>query len=173
VSRSFNCSSLHPSGQFSSSSRRSLVFNQASGFLSKIQIWEDYCNLPDDVDSRPDALIHKASIAIQIQTSGRQSAWFGRTCIRYGNLVHQISRPDDHPPGSDTGSLYMEITYSERVTVRTIGHHRLDAALKQERSSSKFLEFRSHSCSSVRPMTTVRTAPSFIKPDAHLNYKPI
>jgi hypothetical protein len=42
------------------------VFDQASGFLSKTQIWEDCCNRPNDVDSRPDVLIHKASIAIQI-----------------------------------------------------------------------------------------------------------
>jgi hypothetical protein len=67
-----NCSSLHLSGRFSSLSRRLSVFDQASGFLSKTQIWEDCCNRPDDVDSRSDALIHKASIAIQIQTSGRQ-----------------------------------------------------------------------------------------------------
>jgi len=36
------------------------------GFPSKTQIWEDRCNYPDDVDSRPDALIHKASIAFKI-----------------------------------------------------------------------------------------------------------
>jgi hypothetical protein len=42
-------------------------------------------------------------------------------------------------------------------------------SLKYKRSSAKFLEFRSHSCPSGRPMTTVWTAPSFIKPDAHLN----
>jgi hypothetical protein len=56
-----NCSSLHPSGRFRS----------AMGFLSKAQIWEDSRNCPDDVDSRLDALIHKASRAFKIQTSGR------------------------------------------------------------------------------------------------------
>jgi CDP-diacylglycerol pyrophosphatase len=35
---------------------------------------EDYCNRPDDVDSRLDALTHKARIAIQIQPSERQVA---------------------------------------------------------------------------------------------------
>jgi hypothetical protein len=89
------------------------------------------------------------------------------------NCVHQISCPNDHPPGPDPRSLYMEITYSERATVWTTGHHRPDAALKPERSSVKFLEFRSHSCPSGRPMTTVRTTPSFIKPDAYLNCQPI
>jgi hypothetical protein len=87
------------------------VFDQALGFLSITQIWEDCYNRLDDVDSCPDVLIHKASIAIQIQTSGRVS-------IRYGNCVHQISHPDDHPPGPDARSLYMEITYSERATVQ-------------------------------------------------------
>jgi hypothetical protein len=133
------------------------------------QIWEDCCIRSDDVDSRPDALIHKASIAIQIQTSGRQSAWSGRSCIRYGNCVHQIDRSDAHPTGPDARSLYMEITCSRRATVWTTIPHRLDAALKREKSSAKFLEFRSHSCPSGRHMTTVRTAPNFIKPDTHLN----
>jgi hypothetical protein len=43
------------------------------------------------VDSRLDTLIHKASIAVQIQTSGRQSAWSRLACIKYGNCVHQIN----------------------------------------------------------------------------------
>jgi hypothetical protein len=145
------------------------VFDQASGFLSKTQIWEDCYNRPDDVDSRPDALIYKASIAIQIQTFGRQSAWSDRASIRYENFLHQISRPDDHSPGPDARSLYMEITCSGGATVRMTGHQRSDTALKQERSAAKFLEFRSHSCPSGQSMTTVQTAPSFIKPNAHLN----
>jgi hypothetical protein len=146
---------------------------KASGFLSKTQIWEDCYNCPDDMDSRPDALIHKASIAIQIQTFGRQSSSSERVCIKYGNCVHHINRPDDHPPGPEARSLYMEITCSERVTVRTTRQHRPDAALKQERFSAKFLKFQSHSCPSGRPMTTIWTAPNFIKANAHLNYQPI
>jgi hypothetical protein len=46
------------------------------------------------VDSRPDALIHKARIAIQIQPSGRQSAWSGLTFNRYGNCVFNFNRQD-------------------------------------------------------------------------------
>jgi hypothetical protein len=38
------------------------------------------------VDSHPDALIHKASIAIQIQTSGRRSSWSGRFTSLSGRL---------------------------------------------------------------------------------------
>jgi hypothetical protein len=98
------------------------------GFLSKTQIWEDCCNRSDDVESRPNGLIHKASIAFKIQTSGRQSSWFGRASIRYGNYVHQINRPDDHSFGPDAGSLGMEILYNESATVRTTGHHRPNEA---------------------------------------------
>jgi hypothetical protein len=94
------------------------VFDQASRFLSKTQIWEDHCNLLNDVGSRPDALIYKASIIFKIQTSRRQSAWSGRTCIRYGNCVHQINLPDDHSPGPDARSLYMEIPCSGSAIVR-------------------------------------------------------
>jgi hypothetical protein len=143
----------HPSGRLGFSSRPSSVsrsfellqlasvrmfqqpiwitLNVRSSFIISFQtqIWKDCCN---------EALIHKASIAIQIQRSGCQSAWSGRACIRYGNCVHQISRPDDRSPGPDTQSLYMEITCSGRATVRTPVPHRLDAALKQERSSEKF-----------------------------------
>jgi len=145
------------------------VFDQDSRFLSKTQIWEDCCNHLDDMDSRPDPLIHKVSIAIQIQTPGRQLAWSGHASIRYGNCVHLINCPDDHPPGPDARNLCMEITCSERATVWTTGHHRSNEALKQERSLAKVLGFQSHSCPSGRHMTTIRTTPSFIKPDAHLN----
>jgi hypothetical protein len=155
-----NCSSLHPFGCFSSPSGRHSVFDQASGFLFKTQIWEDRCNRPDDVDSRPDTFIHKASIAFKIQTSGYQSSWSERSSIRYGNCVHQINRPDDHPPGPDTRSLYMEITCSRRATVRTTGQHRPNTAQKQERFSAKFLKFWSHSCPSGRH--PILSSPTFI-----------
>jgi hypothetical protein len=107
------------------------MFDQTSGILSKTQIWEDRYNCPD-------ALIHKAIIAIQIQMSGRQSAWSGRACIRNGNCVHQINRPDDHSPISDVRSLYKEIACSGSANVRITWHHRPDAVQKQERISAKF-----------------------------------
>jgi hypothetical protein len=65
-----------------------LSVRQASGFPSKTQLWKDCCNRSDDVDSRPNVLIHKASIAFKIQTSRRQSTWSGRASIRYRNCVH-------------------------------------------------------------------------------------
>jgi len=106
--------------------RTTLSVQQASGFLSKTLLWEDRCNRLDNVDSRPDALIHKASIAFKIQTSGRQSAWFERVSIRFGNCVHQINCPDNHPLGPDARSLVMEITCSKSATVRTTRQHRPD-----------------------------------------------
>jgi hypothetical protein len=62
VSRSY-CSSLHPSGRLNSPSGRLSVIDQ-SQILSNFKIREDCFNRPDDVDSRPDALIHKARIEI-------------------------------------------------------------------------------------------------------------
>jgi len=77
VSRSY-CSSLHPSGCLSSPSGGLSVIDQLQ-ILSKFNLREDYFNRSDDVDSRPDTLIHKARIALQTSPSGRQSALV-RTC---------------------------------------------------------------------------------------------
>jgi hypothetical protein len=170
MSRSFELLQLAYVRTIQQPVRTTLSVQSSFRISFQTQIWEDCCNHPDDVDSRPDVLIHKANIAIQIQTSGRHLTWSGRACIRYGNCVHQIDRPDAHPPGPDARSLYMEITCSGHATVRTTVPHRPDATLKQERSSAKFLEFQSHSCPSERPMTTIRTTPNFIKTDTHLNY---
>jgi hypothetical protein len=81
-------------------------------FLSKTQIWEDRCNSPDDVNSCSDVLIHKASRAFKIQTSGRQPSWSERASYLYGNCVHQINRPNDHSLCPDVRSLNMEIACS-------------------------------------------------------------
>jgi hypothetical protein len=126
------------------------------------------------MDSRPNALIHKARIAIQIQPFGRQSAWSertfnrygncvfnfnrpdaclswsGRTLNRYGNCVLKINRPNGHPPWSGRAKPYMEITCSGRTTVRTIVPHRPDEALKQERFLAKISKILSYSCPSGR-----------------------
>jgi hypothetical protein len=64
---------LHPSGRFSSQSGRLSVIDQLQ-ILSKFNLREDCFNRLDDVDSRLDALIHKARIAIQISLSEKQSA---------------------------------------------------------------------------------------------------
>jgi hypothetical protein len=123
-----NCSSLHPSGRFSSLFGRHSVFDQSFRIsfqntnMGRSLQPSRRCGFPLDT------LIQKASIAIQIQTSGCQSSWSERASIRYGNCMHQISLSDNHPLGPDTRSLYMEITCSGRETVRTTGHHRSDAA---------------------------------------------
>jgi hypothetical protein len=126
-------------------------------FSFQVQIREDWCNRPDDVDSRPEALIHKARIAIQIQPSGRQLAWSGHAFNRYGNCVFNFNRPnaclswsgralnsygncvvkinspDGHPHWYGCAKPYMEITCSRPEIVRTTVPHRPDAALKQKR----------------------------------------
>jgi hypothetical protein len=149
------------------------------------------------MDSRLDALIHKATITIQIQPSRRQSAWSGRGFNRYGNCVFKfnhpdaclswseytlnsygncvlkINRPDDHPPWSGRAKPYMEITCSECATVRTTVPHRQDAALKQERFSAKISKILSHSCPSRWPMSTIWTTSVHIIAITHLNPQPI
>jgi hypothetical protein len=116
------------------------------------------------VDYRPDVLIYKESIAIQIQPFGRLSelsgcafnrygngvfnfnrpdaclSWSGRALIRYGNCVLKIYHPDGYPPWSESVSPYMDIIYSGRATARTTVPHHPDSALKQERISAKILE---------------------------------
>jgi len=79
VSRSFELLQLASVWTFQQHVRTTLSLRQTMGCLSKTQIWEDHCNCPDDVDSRPNALIHKASIAFKIQMSGRQFSWSGRS----------------------------------------------------------------------------------------------
>jgi len=153
VSRSFELFQLPFVRTFQQHVRTTLSVRPATGFLSKTQIWEVRCNRPDDVESHPDALIHKASIAFKIQTSGRQTSWSGCASIRYENCVHQINRPDDHFIGPKARSLDMEIAYSESATLQTW--------LKTGKNFKQILESRSHSCPSGRPMTTIRMTPRF------------
>jgi hypothetical protein len=70
--------------------------------LSQTQIWEDSYNRPDDVCSRPDAILDKASHAEEVQPSIRQTPW----------------------PGPS--NLIMEIACNGSATVRTLGRHRPD-----------------------------------------------
>jgi hypothetical protein len=67
--------------------------------------------------------------AYQVQPSGRQPLWSGRSSFIYGNCVHQFNRPDVSLQGPDAPSLIMVISCSRSATVRTLGQHRLDAAL--------------------------------------------
>jgi hypothetical protein len=101
----------------------------AMGSLSKTQIWEDSCNRPNDVCSRPDALIHKASRTFKIHTSGHWSSWSERSSFIYGNSVHQTNHPDDSCYGPDVPSLWKLRVAKVRPSER---------GLIQERISAKF-----------------------------------
>jgi hypothetical protein len=110
----------------------------AMRFLSKTQICGDSCNRLDDVCSRPNVLIHKASSAFKIQTSGHQSSWSGRSSFIDGNCVHQINCPDDRCYGPNAPSLDMEIACCKSATVWTLGQHCPDAAQFRKEFSAKF-----------------------------------
>jgi len=112
MSRSFELLQLASVRMFQQHVRTTLSVWQTMGFLSKTQIWEDPCNRPEDVDSHPDELIHKVSIAFKIQTSRCQSSWSGRASYWYGKCIHLINRLDDHSLGPDAWSLDMEILCS-------------------------------------------------------------
>jgi hypothetical protein len=170
VSRSFELLQLASVQTFQQHVRTPLGLQPATGFLSKTQIWEVRCNRPDDVESRPDALIHKASIAFKskrpdvnplgpdarasdmeiacIRSTVRTTIPLVRTCKAFiwKLLEWKCDRQDDRAPPSECGS-------------------------NQERISAKFLESRSHSCPSGRPMTTVRTGPRFYQ--ARHSFEPL
>jgi len=108
ASRSF-CSSFHLSGRISSPSGRLSVFDQASDSFH-VQLWEDWCNRPDDVDSHPDVLLLKARIVIQIQPSGRAFNRYG-----IANSTSTVRTLAFHGP--DARTVNMEIA-CWRLTVR-------------------------------------------------------
>jgi hypothetical protein len=89
VSRSFELFQLASIRTFQQHVRTTLSVRPSTRFLSKTQIWEVRCNRPDDVESRPNALIHKASITFKIQTSRRQSSWSELECIRSTVWTHE------------------------------------------------------------------------------------
>lgn len=145
-----------PFGRFSSTSRRLSVLER---FTDSFQIPRNgrSINHPDDVVSRLDVCLHKARIAVQIDCPDVSQLWseswcivYGnyrfnfnrpdvclswsrRTHIRYGNYVLKFSRPDAHSLWSGRAKPVMEITCSERASVRTIEPSRLDDVLIQER----------------------------------------
>jgi len=57
--------------------------------------------------------------AYQVQLSGHQPSWSGRSSFIYGNFVHQFNRPDVSLQGPDAPSLIMVISCSQSATVRT------------------------------------------------------
>jgi hypothetical protein len=68
---------------------RPSLFDQLWDFFPKTHIWEDSCNRPDDVCSRPYALIHKASRALKsrhldvsLHGPNAQASYMEIVCIR-------------------------------------------------------------------------------------------
>jgi hypothetical protein len=59
---------------------------QVERFLSKTQICENSCNRPDDVCSRPNAILDKASRAYKVQPSRRQPS-----SISFLNDFHNLN----------------------------------------------------------------------------------
>jgi hypothetical protein len=153
VSRSFELLQLASIRTFQQHIRTTLSVRPAMGSLSKTQIWEDRCNRLDDVHSRPDALIHKASIAFKIQTSERKSSWSRRASIR--------STFRTTIPLVWTGEA---LIWKLRATkVRSSGRQgtTVQTRLKLGKNFSEILESRSYSCPSGSPMTIIRTALRF------------
>jgi len=156
-----NCSILHPSGHFSSTSERHSVFDQLWDFFPKHRY------------GKITATVWTMCIPVRTCSSIRQVAY------------SKFRRPDDSLHGPDVQATYMEIVCI-RSTVRTREAliRKLRAAkvrpsgrqgntvrmwLKFGKNFNKILESRSHSCTSRRLMSTVRTTPRFFKPDSHLN----
>jgi hypothetical protein len=133
VSRSFELLQLASVQEFQQPVRMTFSVRPSFRFSFQNQIWEDCCNRPDDVDSRLDALLIKASSQFKLNCLDASLPWFECMYDRYGNCVQQITRSDVHPHGSDARYLSKEITCSRRATVRTTVSHRLDATLKPER----------------------------------------
>jgi hypothetical protein len=70
----------HPSKRLSSPSGHLSVIDQLQ-ILSKFNLREDCFNRPDDVDSRPDALIHKERSQFKYHSPNDSRRWSGRAFI--------------------------------------------------------------------------------------------
>jgi hypothetical protein len=119
------------------------------GFLSKTQIWEDRCNRPGDVDSRPDARATYMEIAC-IKSTVQMTIPLVRMLEA---LIWKLRATEVRPFGRQGNTVRMW--------------------LKSRKNFSEILESQLHCCPSGCLMSTVRTVPRFIKPDAHLNLQPI
>jgi hypothetical protein len=105
MSRSFELLSVAFVRTFQQHIQKPFSVRQVKGFPFQTQIWEDSYNHLDDIVFRPDAILDKASRVEDVQPSRRQS------------------------PLSERLDLVMKIACSRSATVRTLGQHRLDAAL--------------------------------------------
>jgi hypothetical protein len=102
-----------------------LLYTFGSRFIYKRWV-EVFCKKSDALSYFPDAILDKASRAEEVQSSGRQTPWSGRS------------------------GLNMKIACSRSATIRTLGQHCPDAALFRKEFQAN-LESRLHSCLSERP----------------------
>jgi hypothetical protein len=134
-----NSSRLHPSGHDGKSSGHSSEFEKipvfqcirpdAFQFLTRIRVStsrHSYGKMAATVRTMSSI---RQERAYQVQPSGCQPSWSGRSSFIYGNCVHQFNCPDVSLQGPDAPSLIMVISCSRSVTVRTLGQHRPDVAL--------------------------------------------
>jgi membrane-bound lytic murein transglycosylase B len=110
VSRSFELFQVASVRTSQQHFRTPFSIRPAMRFLSKKQIWEDSYNRSDDVSSRPNDLLHKASRAYKVQLSGCHSSWSGCSSFIYGNCVHQFNRSDARATPSERGSIQERIS---------------------------------------------------------------
>jgi hypothetical protein len=167
-----NCSSLHSSRRFSSTSGQHLAFDQ---------LWDFF---PKHKYGKIAATVRTMWIPVWTHSSIRQ-VWYSKS-----------RRPDASLHGPDAWATDMEIaciwsTFRKTiplvwtrealiwklraVEVRPSGRqgNTVRTWFKLGKNFSEILESRSHSCLSGRPMTTLRTGPRFFKPNVHLNLQPI
>jgi len=103
--KALNCSRLHPFERFSNTSGRLSVFDKLKDFFLKHRYGKIVATVRMTWLFRPDTILDKASRAEEVQPSGSQTPWSGRS------------------------GLNMEIVCSRSATVQTLGQHRPDAAL--------------------------------------------
>jgi hypothetical protein len=122
----------------------------------------------------PDARVSKKEIADSTSTV--------RTTAYHGPYVHitdmeiacrRIAVRTLIPHGPDAREPYKEITCSRRATVRTMCHPVRTMPLNRKDFPANFLENLVAQLSVRTPMSTVRTEPTYILPDAHLSPQPI
>jgi hypothetical protein len=119
------------------------------------------------------AFIKEGNCRFDFNSPENYLSWSGRAHISYGNCVLKISRSDAHTPWSGRAKPYKEITCCGHTTVWTMYRPVRTRHLNRKDFSAKFLENPVAQLSVRTAMTTVRTAPSYILPDAHLSPQPI
>jgi hypothetical protein len=165
-----NCSSLHPSRSFSSTSGQFSVFDKLQDFFPK----HSYGKIT--------ATIRTTWIPVQTRSSIRQvshsnpDVWtmvlMVRTRVHQIWKVHASNQPSRQPSSCSGRAKPWYGNYLQRKCDRPDDMASLFGRnSKQERISAKFLESRSHSCSSGCPMTTIRTTPRFYQ--ARRSFEPL